>query len=69
MTFRFDDEGTRKKIGYWFDGKLKSPWKADHHKCEEFFAKLGHPGSDFAAKWSGMTTLAHPTIYAVQIRS
>ena len=64
ITFRFDDQGTRDKVGYWFEGKLGNSWKANHTKCEEFFTKLGHPGSQFAARWSMMTTLAHPTRFA-----
>ena len=36
MHFRFDDDGTRKKIEYWFAGKTDNAWKADHNKCEEF---------------------------------
>jgi hypothetical protein len=65
-TFRFDDKGTRDKIGYWFEGKLGNSWKADHAKCEQFFTKLGHPGSQFATRWSMMTTLAHPTRFATE---
>jgi hypothetical protein len=49
-TFRFDNKGTRDKFGYWFEGKLGNSWKADHSKCEQFFKKLGHPGSQFAAR-------------------
>lgn len=66
ITFRFDNKGTRDKIGYWFEGKLGSSWKADHAKCEEFFTNLGYPGSQFAARWSMMTTLAHPTRFAAE---
>jgi hypothetical protein len=64
MTFRFDQKGTRTKIGYWLAGKVDSSWKAEHKKCEEFMDKLGHSGADFAKKWSQTTTLAHPTRYA-----
>ncbi len=66
MTYRFDQDSTRKKIGYWFKGTVDSSWKADHHKCEEFMTKLGYPGSDLAKKWSQTTTLSHPTRYAAQ---
>jgi hypothetical protein len=27
MTFRFDDEGARNKIRYWFAGTADSAWK------------------------------------------
>lgn len=66
MTFRFDEEGTRDKIGYWFDGKVQTPWKADHDKCNNFWKRQGFPGADLGKNWSKMTTLAHPTKYAVQ---
>jgi len=64
MTFRFDQQGARNKIGYWFAGKVDNSWKAEHKRCEEFMDKLGHSGADFAKKWSQTTTLAHPTRYA-----
>ena len=66
MHFRFDDEGTRTKIGYWFTGKNDSAWKADHHKCEELMRRLGEGESELARRWSAMTTLSHPTVYAAQ---
>jgi hypothetical protein len=66
MTYRFDDQGIRNKIGYWFAGKVDNSWKAEHKRCEEFLAKLGHGGAEFAVKWSQTTTLAHPTRYAAQ---
>ncbi|MGO9274960.1 MAG: hypothetical protein ACLQOO_32810 [Terriglobia bacterium] len=66
MTFRFDDEGARTKIGYWFARKVDSSWKADHHKCEEFIRRLGQGETEFATRWSVMTTLSHPTLYAAQ---
>jgi hypothetical protein len=64
MTFRFDEKGTRDKIAYWFEGNVGPSWKAEHKKCEQFLEKLGHNGSEFAKKWSQMTTLAHPTCFA-----
>lgn len=66
MTFRFGHKGTRDKIAYWLAGKVDNSWKADHKKCEEFLAKLGHADSEFAKRWSMITTLAHPTCYAAQ---
>jgi hypothetical protein len=66
MTFRFDDEGARTKIGYWFAGKVDSSWKADHNKCEDFIRRLGEGETEFATRWSVMTTLSHPTLYAAQ---
>ena len=64
MYFRFDEEGVRKKIGYWFAGKADSAWKADHHKCEEFLRRLGQGESQLGSRWSMMTALSHPTLYA-----
>jgi hypothetical protein len=66
LTFRFDEEGTRKKIAYWFEGKMGPSWKPEHKKCDEFMEKLGHGGSEFGKKWSQITTLAHPTRFATQ---
>jgi hypothetical protein len=66
MTFRFDDEGARTKIGYWFAGKVDNSWKADHQKCEDFIRRLGEGETEFATRWSVMTTLSHPTLYAAQ---
>jgi hypothetical protein len=64
MHFRFDDEGARQKIAYWFAGKTDSSWKADHHKCEEFLRRLGYGESELATRWSMMTTVSHPTVFA-----
>jgi hypothetical protein len=64
LTFRFDHIGTREKIGYWFAGKADNSWKADHTKCEELMARIGHGGAEFGKRWSMTTTLAHPTMFA-----
>lgn len=66
MTFRFDDEGARTKIRYWFAGKVDNSWKADHQKCEDFIRRLGHGETEFGTRWSLMTTLSHPTLYAAE---
>ena len=66
MYFRFDEDGVRKKIGYWFAGKGDSSWKADHHKCEEYIRRLGEGETELATRWSAMTVFSHPTIYAAQ---
>jgi hypothetical protein len=64
LTFRFDHSGTREKIGYWFAGKVDNSWKAEHTKCEELMARIGHGGAEFGKRWSMTTTLAHPTMFA-----
>jgi hypothetical protein len=64
MHFRFDDEGARKKIGYWFAGKDDSAWKADLNKCEDFIRRLGEGESQLGRRWSMLTALSHPTVYA-----
>jgi hypothetical protein len=66
MHFRFDDEGTRTRIRYWFAGKADNAWKADHHKCEEFIRRLGEGETELATRWSAMTVFSHPTVYAAQ---
>jgi hypothetical protein len=64
MTFRFDHQGTRDKINYWYLGKVDNSWKAEHKKCEEFFDRMGVKDSELAKRWSMTTTLAHPTQFA-----
>ena len=64
MHFRFDDEGVRTKIGYWFAATTDNAWKADHHKCEDLMRRIGQGESKLAERWSMMTTLSHPTLYA-----
>ena len=67
MTFRFDDQSIRNKIGRWFDGNIEgSTWKPEHKRCEGHLEKLGDSGSQLATKWSEITTLAHPTRFACQ---
>jgi len=66
MHFRFDEDGVRKKIAYWFAGKADNAWKADHHKCEEFIRRLGEGEPELATRWSAMTVFSHPTVYAAQ---
>jgi hypothetical protein len=66
MNFRFDDEEARQKVAYWFAGKTDSSWKADHHKCEDFLRRLGYGESELATRWSMMTTVSHPTLFAAQ---
>jgi len=64
LTFRFDHNGIRTKIGYWFAGKMDNSWKAEHKKSEEFFERLGLGATEFGERWSAITTLSHPTVYA-----
>ena len=66
LTFRFDHKGTRDKIGYWLEGKVGPSWKAEHKKCEAYMDKLGLDKTEFAKKWSQITTLSHPTRFAAQ---
>jgi hypothetical protein len=58
MTFRFDDQGIRNKIGIWFKGDVGTTWKAEHKRCDTYFEKLGHGGAEFSKKWSQITALA-----------
>lgn len=64
MNFRFDDKGTRYKIGYWFTGAKDNAWKADHKKLDEFLAKKGAEGIQLGMNWSKLSVLSHPTKYA-----
>ena len=64
MNFRFDDKGTRDKIGYWFTGAKDNAWKADHKKLDEFLAKKGAEGIQLGMNWSKLSVLSHPTKYA-----
>lgn len=64
MHFRFDDIGTREKIGYWFVGAKDTSWSAGHKKLEEFLAKQGALDSKLGESWSRVSALTHPTKYA-----
>lgn len=64
MYFRFDDSGTRKRIGYWFAGARDSSWKADHARVEKFLLDVGALDIGLARAWSGLSVIAHPTVYA-----
>jgi hypothetical protein len=64
MHFRFDDKGTRQKIGYWFAGAKDSSWKADATKVEEFLKKQGALNVQLSTSWSRVSVLTHPTQYA-----
>jgi hypothetical protein len=64
MHFRFDDKGTRDKIGYWIAGAKDNAWKADHTKVEEFLKKQGALEVQLGASWSRVSVLTHPTMYA-----
>jgi hypothetical protein len=66
MTFRFDNEGARKKIGYWFAGTADNAWKAEHKKVDEFLTRRGALAIELSVSWSRATVLAHPTKYAAQ---
>jgi hypothetical protein len=64
MHFRFNDKGTREKIGYWFAGAKDNAWKADHTKIEEFLTRQGALGIQLGVNWSKVSVLTHPTKYA-----
>lgn len=65
MYFRFDDKGTRDKIGYWFAGRHDSAWKADHARLDEFLTKQDVLlKTQLGESWSRTSVLTHPTMYA-----
>jgi hypothetical protein len=65
MSFRFDDEGTRSKIGYWFAGRHDSAWKADHARLDKFLTKQEVLlNTQLRESWSRTSVLTHPTMYA-----
>jgi hypothetical protein len=65
MHFRFNDEGTRRKIGYWFGGAKDSAWKADHARLNDFLTKQAFLlNTQLGESWSSMSVLTHPTKYA-----
>lgn len=66
QTFRFDDQGARDKIGYWFVGAKDNAWKADHSKCDEFLTRLGANGLQSSTNWSKLSVFSHPTKYAAE---
>jgi hypothetical protein len=66
MHFRFNDKGTREKIGYWFAGAKDNAWKADHTKVEEFLVKRGALDIRLGVNWSKVSVLTDPTRYAAE---
>lgn len=66
MTFRFDDGGARQRIAYWFEGKRDNAWKADRKKCVDFLMKLGADNLSLEERWSMLSVMSHPTIYAAE---
>jgi hypothetical protein len=64
MSFRFNDEATRRKIGYWFEGKNDNAWKPDHARCEAFIKKIGGSRLELETHWSMFSALSHPTLHA-----
>jgi len=64
MTFRFDQQGARNKVRYWFAGKDDPSWKPELKKCEEFLDKIGEGSSELGQRCSQMSALSHPTTYA-----
>jgi hypothetical protein len=66
MTFRFDDEGARQRIGYWFAGNRDSAWRPDHEKVNKFLMRNGADDLALGTRWSMMTVLSHPTCYAAE---
>src|ERR1039458_1284131 len=66
MHFRFNDEDTRKKIGYWFAGAKDNAWKADHARLGHFLTEQARVlvNVELGVAWSRMSVLAHPTRYA-----
>lgn len=65
MHFRFNDEGTRRKIVYWFGGAKDSAWKADHARLDDFLTqKAVLLNTSLGESWSRMSVLTHPTKYA-----
>jgi hypothetical protein len=64
MHFRFNDKGTREKIGYWFAGAKDQAWKADHTKVEAFLTTQGALDLKLGEGWSKVSVLTHPTKYA-----
>lgn len=63
-TFRFDNDGARKQIHSWFEGK--DGWKLKHKVCEEFIKKLSWQDAEFARRWGILSGLSHPTACATE---
>jgi len=66
MNFRSDDQGTRNKIKTWFAGQNNNAWKAEHKKCERFWANLGGGELELGKRWSMFSALSHPTVHAAR---
>jgi hypothetical protein len=64
LTFRFDDEGTRRKIYAWFEGKGDGAWKPNHQRCEDYIRSMGGGESELEIRWSMQSALSHSTYVA-----
>jgi len=66
ISFRFDDQGTRRKVKRWFEGGKDSTWKAEHKKCERFLSSIGGERLELGSRWSMFSALSHPTVHAAR---
>jgi hypothetical protein len=64
LAFRFNDEGTRKKINAWFEGKGDGAWKPNHQRCENYLRSIGGGESELGIRWSMLSALSHSTYVA-----
>jgi hypothetical protein len=64
MTFRFDDDDTRKRVGAWFADRGKDTWQAKHKEVELFLSRVGANDLQLARLWGIFSGLAHPTAKA-----
>ena len=61
IDFRFDDNGTRRRVHGWFQGNV---WKAAHKRCESFIDRIAGGEMELAKRWKMFSSLAHPTLLA-----
>jgi len=64
LTFRFNDESTRKKIHAWFGGDGDTAWKPNHQRCEDYLRSMGGGESELSLRWSMLSALSHSTYVA-----
>lgn len=66
ITFRFDDDGIRKQMAKWYEGKNDDSWKPRHKQAEQFMRRVGGGETEFSKRWSAFSVLSHPTVHSAK---
>jgi hypothetical protein len=63
LTFRYDDQGIRKRIHGWINA---GAWKPDHIRVNKFLQRLSGADAELATRWSTLSSFSHPTADAAK---